>query len=50
VLIDTDAHPDPVDWLVAPLAAGATIVLCRNTDTTKLDARAGAEVVTHSIR
>jgi uncharacterized protein (TIGR03089 family) len=50
VLIDTDAHPDPVDWLVAPLVAGATIVLCRNTDTTKLDARASAERVTHAVR
>jgi hypothetical protein len=50
VLINTDAHPDPVDWLVAPLAAGATMVLSRNTDTTKFDARAAAELVTRTIR
>jgi uncharacterized protein (TIGR03089 family) len=50
VLIDTDAHRDPVDWLVAPLAARATVVLCRNTDTTKLKARAAAELVMHTVR
>jgi uncharacterized protein (TIGR03089 family) len=50
VLIDTDAHPDPVDWLVAPLVAQATVVLCRNTDITKLDARAAAEVATFVVR
>jgi uncharacterized protein (TIGR03089 family) len=50
VLVDTDAHPDPVDWLVAPLAAGATIVLSRNTDAAKLGARARAELVTHAVR
>lgn len=46
VLIDADAYPDPVDWLVAPLAAGASTVLCRNTDAAALGARAGAERVT----
>ena len=32
VLLDADALPDPVDWLLAPLAAGASVVLCRNGD------------------
>jgi hypothetical protein len=49
VMIDLDAHPDPVDWLLAPMSAGASIVLCRHPDPDKLDARAGAELVTHRI-
>jgi uncharacterized protein (TIGR03089 family) len=31
VLVDGDAYPDPVDWLLAPLRTGASIVLCRHT-------------------
>ncbi|PZF99445.1 TIGR03089 family protein, partial [Micromonospora deserti] len=36
VLVDTAAHPDPVDWLLAPLIARATLVLCANLDPTLL--------------
>jgi len=32
VLVDARAYPDPIDWLFAPLAAGASIVLCANLD------------------
>ena len=46
VLIDAGRHPDPVDWLLAPLAAGASIVLCTNVDPAKVDARAEAEKAT----
>jgi uncharacterized protein (TIGR03089 family) len=46
VLIDSDAYPDPVDWLLAPLAVGATIVLCANLDVSSVDARAESERVT----
>lgn len=46
VLVDGDATPDPVDWLLAPLAAGGTIVLCRHADSTKLPARAETEKIT----
>jgi uncharacterized protein (TIGR03089 family) len=46
VLIDTRAHPDPVDWLYAPLAVGASVVLCANLDPAKVTARAEAEKVT----
>lgn len=46
VLIDADAMPDPEDWLVAPLLAGASIVLCRNLDRARLDARLAAERAT----
>ncbi|HEY7173581.1 MAG TPA: TIGR03089 family protein [Micromonosporaceae bacterium] len=50
VLIDTDAHRDPIDWLVAPLATGTTVVLCANTDVATLDARAAGERVDAVIR
>ncbi|HEX2357641.1 MAG TPA: TIGR03089 family protein [Micromonosporaceae bacterium] len=46
VLIDANAHPDPIDWLLAPLAAGASIVLCGHMDPGKLADRAAAERVT----
>lgn len=45
VLIDGDAHPDPLDWLLAPLAAGASVVLCRRLDHARLPARVAAENV-----
>lgn len=45
VLVDTGAFPDPIDWLFAPLVAGASIVLCANLDPTRLDARTDAEKV-----
>ena len=43
VLIDGDASPDPVAWLVSPLAVGASVVLCRNLDPAKLAERLDAE-------
>jgi uncharacterized protein (TIGR03089 family) len=43
VLIDGDAHPDPVDWLVAPLVAGASLVLCRHLDPARLADRLATE-------
>jgi uncharacterized protein (TIGR03089 family) len=46
VLIDTRAYPDPADWLFAPLAAGASVVLCGNLDPAKTQARAESEKVT----
>lgn len=46
VLFDATTHPDPIDWLLAPLVAGASIVLCAHLDRTTLDARAGSEKVT----
>jgi uncharacterized protein (TIGR03089 family) len=46
VLIDGDLHPDPLTWLIAPLAAGATIVLCRNVDPARLAARLATEHAT----
>ncbi len=49
VLIDADTHSDPLDWLLAPLAAGSSIVLCRNLDETKIGGRAAAERVTQQL-
>ncbi|MBX6751519.1 MAG: TIGR03089 family protein [Micromonosporaceae bacterium] len=43
VLIDTDTHSDPVVWLVAPLLAGASVVVCRHLDPTRLPARLTTE-------
>ena len=43
LLIDADAHPDPTYWLVAPLLAGASVVLCRNLDRARVAERLAAE-------
>lgn len=50
VLIDTAGLPDPVDWLLAPLTAGASIVLCAHLDETKIEARVASEKVTLTLR
>ncbi|MQA25431.1 MAG: TIGR03089 family protein [Micromonosporaceae bacterium] len=44
---DTPARP--LDWLLAPLAAGASVVLCRNADPDKLKARAEQERITVTL-
>jgi uncharacterized protein (TIGR03089 family) len=49
VLIDVAAHPDPVDWLLAPLAARASTVLCGHLDPAKLEARVATERVTRVL-
>jgi uncharacterized protein (TIGR03089 family) len=49
VLIDVDAYPDPLDWLLAPLAAGASTVLCRRTSAAGLARLAATERVTHRL-
>ncbi len=43
LLIDGDATDDPVRWLVAPLLAEASIVLCRGLDRSRLAQRLAAE-------
>jgi uncharacterized protein (TIGR03089 family) len=43
VLIDGDRVTDPLDWLVAPMVAGGSVVLCRNVDPDRLPARLAAE-------
>lgn len=46
VLIDADGRPDPVDWLLAPLLAGASVVLCGALDRSKVVDRVASERVT----
>ena len=46
VLIDTATSEQPVIWLLAPLLAGASIVLCANLDRSILDTRVAEEQVT----
>src|SRR5690606_5601480 len=45
VLIDVDSHPDPVDWLLAPLMVGASTVLRRGLAADRLPARVEQERV-----
>ena len=51
ILIDdqTADETGPVAWLLAPLAAGASVVLCRHAFADKLPARAAAERVTATL-
>ncbi len=48
LLVEADAAAEvgPVGWLLAPLAAGASVVLCRHAAVDLLPARAAAERVT----
>ncbi|MFC7535604.1 TIGR03089 family protein [Actinoplanes sp. GCM10030250] len=46
VLFDTAAQEEPLIWLMAPLTAGASIVLCANLDRSQLDTRIATERVT----
>jgi hypothetical protein len=45
VLVDASVYPDPVDWLLAPLCTGASIVLCGHLDPERLSSRITAEHV-----
>jgi len=49
VLIDTGAHPDPLDWLLAPLAVGASAVICANLDRARLATRCADERIAVSL-
>ena len=49
VLVDAAASEQPLFWLLAPLAAGASIVLCANLDRSRLDERIAAERVTRVL-
>jgi uncharacterized protein (TIGR03089 family) len=47
LIVDSPQAPArPLDWLLAPLAAGASVVLCRNADPDKLATRAEQERIT----
>jgi uncharacterized protein (TIGR03089 family) len=49
VLVVTEAHPDPLDWLLAPLVVGASVVLCAHPDPGRLPERIATEKVTLSL-
>lgn len=52
VLLDAVRHPDPRDWLLAPLAAGASVVLCADLSALPPDAvdrRRADERITHTV-
>nr|MDT0661449.1 TIGR03089 family protein [Micromonospora sp. DSM 115978] len=49
LLVDAGQHEEPVKWLLAPLVAGASVVLCANLDPSLVDARVAAERVTRVL-
>lgn len=49
LLVDAAEHEQPLKWLLAPLAAGASVLLCANLDRAGLDARIAAERVTRVL-
>jgi uncharacterized protein (TIGR03089 family) len=49
VLVDGRAYRDPADWLLAPLVAGASVVLCANLDAGRLPSRIESEKVTVTL-
>ncbi|WP_089156685.1 TIGR03089 family protein [Micromonospora sp. NBS 11-29] len=49
LLVDVTRHPDPVDWLLTPLTAGASVVACAHPDPPRLPSRAETEKTTHTL-
>lgn len=49
LLIDAAEHEEPFKWLLAPLAAGASVVLCANLDSDAVASRVAAEAVTRIL-
>ncbi|MEW2441947.1 TIGR03089 family protein [Micromonospora marina] len=49
LLVDVTTHPDPVDWLLTPLTAGASVVACAHPDPARLEARSTTEKTTHTL-
>ncbi|GAA2705321.1 TIGR03089 family protein [Actinoplanes palleronii] len=49
VLIDASETEEPLIWLLAPLTAGASIVLCANLDRSRLEERIAAEGATRLL-
>src|SRR4051812_10774639 len=50
LLVDAAAHEHPVKWLLAPLSAGATVVVCANATPETLAALAESERATHKLQ
>jgi uncharacterized protein (TIGR03089 family) len=49
VLVDAAEHEHPAKWLLAPMIAGATIVLCANLDPAAVADRTRAERITRVL-
>jgi uncharacterized protein (TIGR03089 family) len=49
VLVDAANLEHPLFWLLAPLTAGASLVVCANLDPAARDARVAAERITHVL-
>jgi uncharacterized protein (TIGR03089 family) len=49
LLVDAAEHEHPVKWLLAPLSAGASVVLCANLDRSEVAARIAAEGATRTL-
>lgn len=49
VLVDAAGAVHPLKWLLTPLAAGASIVLCAHLDPAALDRRREVERITHVL-
>ncbi|WP_433284668.1 TIGR03089 family protein [Micromonospora sp. CA-244673] len=49
LLVDAAEHEEPLKWLLAPLAAGASVVLCANLDPADRDSRLAGERVTRVL-
>ena len=49
LLVDAAEHEHPVKWLLAPLAVGASVVLCANLDPAAVPSRIAAEGVTRVL-
>lgn len=49
VLVDAAASEEPLNWLLAPLSVGASVVLCANLDRSRLAERIAVERVTRVL-
>ncbi|MEV0939460.1 TIGR03089 family protein [Micromonospora wenchangensis] len=49
LLVDAAEHEQPVKWLLAPLAVGASVVICANLDPATLPTRIATERTTHTL-
>ncbi|MGC5017059.1 TIGR03089 family protein [Micromonospora sp. DT47] len=49
LLVDAAEHEQPLKWLLAPLAADASVVICANLDPARRDARIAAEQPTRVL-
>ncbi|NBE82807.1 TIGR03089 family protein [Micromonospora rubida] len=49
LLVDRPDYEEPVKWLLAPLVAGASVVVCANLDPARRDALIAAEGITRAL-